>query len=420
MNPARRNDFRAPTLVCTLALALACAPRATVRSERETVAPPPAPAPAAAPGPAVPRPITLVAGGDVTLGAHYEEWVDGLRAKGQSGPAVDGWGFSEVKPLFTGADLVVVNLECPFTDRGAPIPKNFNFRARPSTVQVLVDAGVRAVTLANNHLMDYGPDGVADTIATLDAAGIAHFGAGRTLAEARRPAIVEVAGLKIAFLGYLILGEKHPEPAVVWATETTAGVAGHPSDWTVVERMVREDVAAARKEADLVIPFFHWGREGSRGPDSYQIALARAAVESGAAAVLGSHPHVLHGMERIGKAAVFYSLGNFVFGGNWNPRDKDSVLVKARFDRSGYLGAELFPLRTDRFPDRPIQPYPLAGTEAQAVMQRLRNGSAGFATPLPELAPPMPANTASAATAVPAPPGGGATGTVQASSGTSP
>jgi poly-gamma-glutamate capsule biosynthesis protein CapA/YwtB (metallophosphatase superfamily) len=184
---------------------------------------------------------------------------------------------------------------------------------------------------------------------------------------------------------------------VVWATETTAGVAGHPSDWTVVEKMVREDVAAARREADLVIPFFHWGREGSKGPDAYQLALARAAVESGAAAVLGAHPHVLHGIERIGQVPVFYSLGNFVFGGNWNPRDKDSVLVKARFDRSGYLGSELFPLKIDRFPDRPVQPYPLTGAEAQAVLQRLRNASSTFATSLPELAPATPAAPVSAA-----------------------
>jgi poly-gamma-glutamate synthesis protein (capsule biosynthesis protein) len=396
VNPAQRSDSWCFALVCTLACVLACAPRSTVRPDEVQTRPAPPLTVGPPVEPASPRPITLVVGGDVTLGAHYEEWVDGLRAKGQSGPAVDGWGFSAVKPLFAGADLVLVNLECPFTSRGEPIPKNFNFRARPSTVSVLVDAGVRVVSLANNHLMDYGPDGVADTIATLDAAGIAHFGAGRTLAEARKPAFVEVGGLKIAFLGYLILGEKHPEPAVVWATETKAGVAGHPSDWTVVEKMVREDVAAAKAQADLVIPFFHWGREGSKGPDAYQIALAKAAIESGAAAVLGSHPHVLHGMERIGKVPVFYSLGNFVFGGNWNPRDKDSVLVKARFDRSGYLGAELFPLRTDRYPDRPIQPYPLGGPEAEAVLQRLRNASAGFATPLPEL---VPSTTAPVSTA---------------------
>ena len=366
----------------------------------ETAKAPEQPGPVAPPPSAethAPGPITLLAGGDVTLGAHYEEWVDGLRAKGEGGSAVDGWGFAEVKPLFAGADLVVVNLECPFTARGAPIPKNFNFRARPSTVEVLVDAGVRAVSLANNHLMDYGPDGVADTLATLDAAHIAHFGAGRTLAEARKPAVVEVGGLRIAFLGYLTLGSAHPEPAAIWATETTAGVAGHPSDWKVVERMVREDVAAARKEADLVIPFFHWGREGSKGPEDYQRALAKAAVEAGAAAVLGSHPHVLHGMELIGRVPVVYSLGNFVFGGNWNPRDKDSVLVKARFDRSGYLGAELLPIRTDRYPDRPVQPYPLAGADAEAVLQRLRTASAGFAAPLPELAPPGPAAPLSAA-----------------------
>jgi len=339
----------------------------------------------------MPREIVVVAGGDVTLGHHYEEWVDGLRAKGVSGPAVDGYGFLQVKPLFAGADLVVVNLECPFTERGAPIPKNFNFRARLSTVQVLVEAGVKVVSLANNHLMDYGPEGVADTLATLDAAGIAHFGAGRNLAEARKPAIVEVGGLKIAFLGYLILGAKHPEPEVVWATETRAGVPGHPSDWTVVETMVREDVAAARKEADLVVPFFHWGREGSKGPDAYQLQLARAAVESGAAVVLGSHPHVLHGMELQGRVPVFYSLGNLVFGGNWNPRDKDSVLVRMRLDRRGYLGSELFPLKTDHLPEAPIQPYPLQAAEKEGVLQRLRTASAAFTTPLPALTPaPVP------------------------------
>jgi poly-gamma-glutamate synthesis protein (capsule biosynthesis protein) len=174
---------------------------------------------------------------------------------------------------------------------------------------------------------------------------------------------------------------------VVWATETKAGVAGHPSDWTVVEKMVREDVAAARKEADLVVPFFHWGREGSKGPDPYQLDLARAAVESGAAVVLGAHPHVLHGMELQGRVPVFYSLGNFVFGGNWNPRDKDSVLVRMRLDRGGYLGAELFPLKTDHFPEAPLQPYPLQAAEKEAVLQRLRTASAMFATPLSALTP---------------------------------
>ena len=197
-----------------------------------------------------------------------------------------------------------------------------------------------------------------------------------------------MGGLRIAFLGYLILGEKHPEPAVVWATETTAGVAGHPSDWTVVERMVREDVAAAKGQADLVIPFFHWGREGSKGPDAYQFALAKAAVESGAAAVLGSHPHVLHGMERIGRVAGLLLARELRVRRELEPaRQGLGAGEGPRFDRSGYLGAELLPLRTDRVPERPIQPYPLTGADAQAVLQRLRNASATLTTPLPELAP---------------------------------
>src|SRR5262249_43421037 len=209
-------------------------------------------------------------------------------------------------------------------------------------------------------------DGMTCMVDNCAGGGIHEHGEGGNLADAHRAVMVEVGGLRVAFLGYLILGAKHPEPEVVWATETQAGVAGHPSDWKLVEKMVREDVAAARKEAELVIPFFHWGREGSKGPDDYQLQLARAAVESGATVVLGSHPHVLHGMELQGRTPVFYSLGNFVFGGNWNPRDKDSVLVRMRLDRSGFLGAELFPLRTDHFPEAPIQPYPLPAAEKEA------------------------------------------------------
>jgi poly-gamma-glutamate synthesis protein (capsule biosynthesis protein) len=141
--------MRRPVLVCTLALAAGCAPRVLSPPPPAFPLPEPAPQAAAPEPPALPREIVVVAGGDVTLGHHYEEWVDGLRAKGVTGPAVDSYGFLQVAPVFAGADLVVVNLECPFTERGAPIPKNFNFRARPSTVQVLVEAGVKVVSLAN-------------------------------------------------------------------------------------------------------------------------------------------------------------------------------------------------------------------------------------------------------------------------------
>jgi poly-gamma-glutamate synthesis protein (capsule biosynthesis protein) len=332
-------------------------------------------------------PIRVLVGGDVTLGYHYEELFDAEVAKGKTRDEMFAHGFSKVSALGKAADLFVVNLECPFTARGEKIPKNFNFRARPELVSALQAGHVGAVSLANNHLMDYGEVGLYDTLAVLDEAGIPHFGAGRSLAEARRPAIVTVGGVRLAFLGYFFLGNHNIEPPVVFATETTAGVAGHFDDEDFMERIVVEDVRLAKTLADVVVPFFHWGREGRAELQPYQLRLGHAAIDAGAAAVFGSHPHVLQGMELYQGAPVLYSLGNFVFGGNWNPRDKRSALVSVRFSPAGYLSSEVIPLKTDRYPEVPIQPYPLEGEEAQGVLRYLAEISAPLGRTLPELEP---------------------------------
>ncbi|NTX55639.1 CapA family protein [Myxococcus sp. CA039A] len=337
-------------------------------------------------GPPV-RPITLVVGGDVTLGHNHQKYFDDQVAKGRSREEMLAYGFKEVRALGDAADLFVVNLECPFTEGGEKLAKNFNFRARPELVGALVAGGVDVVSLANNHLMDYGAQGLVDTLVTLEAARIPYFGAGRTLAEARRPAVITVGGVKVALLGYFFLGERNIEPPEVYATETTPGVAGHFSDVDVMERMLREDILAAKHQADVVLPFFHWGREGTYVPEPYQVRLAHAAIDAGAAGVLGSHPHVLQAMELHRGAPVVYSLGNFVFGGNWNPRDKRGALWKGRFGPGGYLSSEVLPLRTDRFPELPFQPVPVTGEAAEEVLRLLANSSSGVERMLPELEP---------------------------------
>ena len=330
--------------------------------------------------------LWLVAGGDVTLGYHFEEYFDQQLARGASRDEMLAYGFREVRSAVARADLFIVNLECPFTARGEKLPKNFNFRARPELVDALLAGGVGAVSLANNHLMDYGPIGLSDTLATLDAAGIPHFGAGRTLAEARRPAIIERRGIRIALLGYLFFGEHNIEPPEIIAAEDRAGVAGHYSSANALEAMLRSDVAAARSQADLVIPFFHWGREGSHSPEPYQLQLAHAAIDAGAAAVLGSHPHVLQGMELYRGAPVVYSLGNFVFGGHWDPKNKESALFRARFSPKRFVDSEIIPLQIDRYPRFPMQPVVLSGKSAAEVLEHLEQYSKSFAQPLPPLA----------------------------------
>ena len=333
--------------------------------------------------PPAPAPVKVLFAGDVTLGFHYEEYVSGTTDAGA--PRSSAWGFEKVGARTRSADLFVVNLECPFTESNERLPKNFNFRASPKLADALVAGGVDVVSLANNHQMDFGATGLADTIATLDAQKIVHFGAGLDLARARAPALVEKNGVRFAFLGYFFLGDRNIEPKEVIATDHTPGVAGHHDDLKTVRAWVEADVKAARAKADVVIPFFHWGREGHGEPEPYQVELAHAAIDAGAAAVIGSHPHVLQGMEQYQGRPILYSLGNFVFGGNWNPTDKRTALVELTFDKKGYQSALVLPAFSDDYPKSPVQPYLAEGDEAAAGLAHLRELSQGFKQPLPAL-----------------------------------
>lgn len=343
------------------------------------------PAPAAPSKVAPPKPLKVLFAGDVTLGYHYEEKVDELVKGGMPKAEALGWGFAKVGARTRAADLFVVNLECPFTDRGEKITKNFNFRARPELVAALAAGGVDVVSLANNHLMDYGPQGLDDTLSTLETVKVAAFGAGPSLEAARRPVVVEKNGVKLAFIGYFFLGDRNIEPPEVIATEKTPGVAGHFTDLSTLTEWVQADVRTAKTVADVVIPFFHWGREGKPQPEPYQVALAHAAIDAGAAAVIGSHPHVLQGMELYQGAPIVYSLGNFVFGGNWDPKDKRTALVELAIDANGVKGVQVIPAVSDRFPTSPVQPELVEGDEAKATKAHLLGISKPLGTPLPAL-----------------------------------
>lgn len=334
---------------------------------------------------AAPAEVTVLVAGDVTLGFHYEEYVDEQIGKGGAKDELLAWGFAKVRPLTTSADVCVVNLECPFTSRGEKLTKNFNFRARPELSAALSAGGVDVVSLANNHLMDYGREGLFDTISTLDGAGIRHFGAGRSLEDARTPTIIEVKGVKIAFLGYFFLGDRNIEPKEVIATSEQPGVAGHFSDTAELMKMMQADVRAAKTKADHVIPFFHWGREGKGQPEPYQIELAHAAIDAGASAVLGSHPHVLQGIEVYRGATIAYSLGNFVFGGNWDPKDKRTALLELKLTRTKVTKTTVIPAMSDAYPTVPVQPYLAEGAQATEVLAHLSTLSSSFPKTLDSL-----------------------------------
>jgi len=329
--------------------------------------------------------VTIAAGGDTTLGYNLQDHFDQQLAAGVAREQLWPYYFAGIKPLLEPADIAIVNLECPFTERGEKLEKNFNFRARPELVRILQEGGVDVVSLANNHTNDWGRDGVKDTIHTLDRARIEHFGAGMKLSQARRPAILERQGMKIGFVGYYFQADPDMlEPEAVYATPKRAGVAGCYKDLACVREQVTEDLERLVPKVDAVIPFFHWGKEGSYEVRDYQIELAHLCVDLGCKAVLGAHPHRIQGIEVYRGAPIFYSLGNFVYGGIKEPKDAVTVVAHLHLTAAG-VTAEVTPVQFTDWVTRPFQPFVLEGVARTEAMQRLWTYSQGFEKMLPQV-----------------------------------
>jgi poly-gamma-glutamate synthesis protein (capsule biosynthesis protein) len=290
-----------------------------------------------------------------------------------------------IHEVMDAADLAMVNLECPFTERGEKLTKNFNFRARPELVKILEAASIDVVTLANNHLMDYGPEGLDDTIRTLDAAKIAWFGAGDRDKIARRPRTFKKNGVRVGFLGYYFQAPPDMlEPEAVYAQKNRPGVGGCYEDLECMKKMVKDDLHKLVHKVDAAIPFFHWGKEGSYDVRDYQIELAHLCVDLGAKAVLGAHPHRLQGVEVYRGAPILYSLGNFMFGGNKDPDDKLSAIARLEIPKKGDVTCELVPIQITTWPDFPFQPFVLSGEARSAALARIAELSRPFSSTLPQ------------------------------------
>ena len=202
------------------------------------------------------------------------------------------------------ADVTVGNLETSISTRGVAVVKQYTFRGPPHALPAMARlAGFDVLTLANNHTGDYGPAALLDTIHHVRAAGMKTIGAGANESLAMRPAVVEAGGLRVAFLGFSDIN-----PLGFSATSTTPGTAR--ADPEAIMRAVR----AARRHADVVVCFMHWGVELHGAPDSRQGQIASACIGAGAQVVLGAHPHVLGPVLRpTSRTLVAWSLGNFVF-----------------------------------------------------------------------------------------------------------
>ncbi len=243
--------------------------------------------------------ISLLFAGDVLLSDYVLNAYDNA---GGIGGVLD----EQILQTVQGADYFMVNQEFPFSDRGtAAEDKQFTFRLPPSRVNLLQEMGIDMVTLANNHALDFGTDALLDTGSTLDAAGIRYVGAGENLERAKRLETVEIKGKTIGFLG-----ATRVIPEYSWnAGASTPGMFS-----TYDPTPVLSEITKAKEFCDYLVVYVHWGVERATMPEAYQQTMGRQYIDAGADIVIGSHPHVLQGIEYYQGKPIVYSLGNFVFG----------------------------------------------------------------------------------------------------------
>lgn len=258
------------------------------------------------------QPVNLVFSGDILLSDH----VMNAYKNGGIRSVLD----SQFQSVIDEADIFMANEEFPFSTRGTPAEdKQFTFRVAPSLIFVFKELGIDIVTLANNHAMDYGTDALLDTCDTLDKAGIARVGAGKNLDEAKAPVILEAQGKKIGFLG-----ASRVIPVGSWnATSTKPGMLT-----TYDPKILVDEIKKLRDQCDYLVVYVHWGIERNETPEDYQRSLGKQYIDAGADVVIGSHPHVLQGVEYYKGKPIVYSLGNFIFGSSI-PK---TALLKVQWD----------------------------------------------------------------------------------------
>lgn len=287
---------------------------------------------------------------------------------GSAQPVIDRYGYAKlfdgVREILSTADAVVLNLETPLTKRGKAVEgKTYTFRASPETAAAMRAEGVQVAWLANNHILDFGAEALADTIAYLEDADISYAGAGMTVGAAYSPAVRKFKGQLTAFLGY-----SNTFPESYWARKGRPGTAFGSA------RAVRRGVRAADKTADgPVIASFHWGAELMTEPKDYQVDRAKLAIDSGASLVVGHHPHVPQPIDIYKGVPILYSVGNFAFG-SFSRSSRIGILAVAQFTEGGRCELlEIYPLLVDNY-EVNFTPRPITGLEGQRIFDPLVKG----------------------------------------------
>lgn len=240
--------------------------------------------------------------GDCTLGCHTSHTHAGYGFLLTVGEDYE-YPFKNVKSWFENDDLTMVNLEGPLTDEGRARGSRYSFRGPESYVNMLTQNSIEAVTLANNHAFDYGETGYNRTKAVLEENGVPYV-------------------------------EQNDSRIITLENGVTVGLYGTVYNSVDKETTIAGIKALKEQNVDLIIYVPHWGTEHSFRPTDEQVELGHAAIDAGAHIVFGSHPHVLQPIEEYNGGIIYYSMGNFCFGGHTNPRDKDSVLIQQEVIRT--------------------------------------------------------------------------------------
>jgi poly-gamma-glutamate synthesis protein (capsule biosynthesis protein) len=246
----------------------------------------------------------------------------------------------EAAAQLSPADLTMVNLESAITTRGTPAPKQFHFRAPATALDALAAGGVDLVTMANNHAVDYGDQGLADTLAAVKDAPIPVLGIGANAAQAYAPWAGTVNGVRVAVLA---ASQVHD-----WTTATHTATATKPGIASAFSPQLIAAVKAAKARADVVIVYLHWGIEYQTCPSGEQRALADALAKAGATAVVGTHVHVLQGAGwRSDGSYVAYGLGNYFWWKSFGNQQDDNGVLTLTFDTKSVISARFLPTHLD-------------------------------------------------------------------------
>lgn len=270
------------------------------------------------------EPFTLLFAGDIYLSQHV------LNAYDRAG-GIEGVLDERLRTEIEAADLFFANQEFPFSDRGTPAAdKQFTFRLPPAWVSLMQEIGVDLVTLANNHALDYGTEALLDTCSVLEEAGIPYIGAGENLEAAKRAEFVEWNGKTYGFLA-----ASRVFPVADWAAGGT-----HPGMLSAYDPdALCEVIRETKRQCDYLVLYVHWGIERNTIPETYQRTQGYKYIDAGADLVVGSHPHVLQGIEYYNGKPILYSLGNFIFGSSI----PETMLVKAEISPDGDTELSVIP-----------------------------------------------------------------------------